>query len=425
MIDATAHIFSVGRAVVMNGLTNIPFPSAITESQGGRIQLSGVFHPEQSPNDPAAIRLSRGLAFQQQWIGLNDEPDAVPLVTSAQPQLTGMYMVESASIDWMRALTASGGTVGYSARLRRVKPAAASAIYELQYETAARSVALYSVTPAGLLWVPKSSRFTDFDAATVTRVTGDGLGVVGGAPVASAATGSVGALQFGLAAKNYYQAACTIEISHGGPGDSWVPVQGTQIPAVDYYDVRITNDLVRFTWTNDGSILFERAVTDGATGVVWATVNSFSIAADVTLTPAGAPTVIRNSPESVTVRYPANNGAYSSRYVSVTVNRGDSFATLGQNAQATGVAVTGGPASTLVPGGARSDSVDAAGFGWVVMASTAVTGSAGSFSVAAGSNAATFGMGAYTALAEASADFGDVIAQWWLATGYTQRSVSL
>jgi len=409
----------------MNGLTNIPFPNAITESQGGRINLSGVFHPEQSPNEPVAIRLSRCLGFQQQWIGLNDEPDAVPLVATRQPQLSGMYAVESASINWMRALTVAGGTVEYSATLRRVKPAASSAIYELQYETAARPVDVYAVTPAGLLWVPESSRFTDFDGTTVTRVTGDGLGVVGGAPVASAAVGSVGSVQFGLSAQNYYQAACTIEISHGGPGDSWVEVQGTQIPAVNYYEVRITNDLVRLTWTNDSNILFERAVSDGATGVVWSTVNSFSVAADVTLTPAGAPTVIRNSPESVTVRYPTNNGDYSSRYVSMTINRGDSFATLGQNAEATGVDVLGGPASTLVTGGARSDAVNAAGFGWVVIASTAVTGSAGSLSVAAGSTATTFGIGAYTSTAETTADFSDVIAQWWLAAGYTQRAVSL
>ena len=111
--------FTIGRAQLMNGPNATPFPGSIRQN-GDRLSLSGVFHPEAVANDSIARRHARSLAFVQQWTGLADEPDAVPVVSERQPQLTGAWNVRSATVDWMKSLTVNGGTVAYSAELERL-----------------------------------------------------------------------------------------------------------------------------------------------------------------------------------------------------------------------------------------------------------------------------------------------------------------
>ena len=191
------EVFTVGRATLVNGATGTPFPGEIRELAGGRVNISGVYHPEILAGESAVLRDARRLAFQQQWGGLSEEPDAVPVVSTKQPQLTGMYMVESSSVDWVRALTVNAGTVAYSAVLKRVLPASASAIHEVQYQTATRSTATHAVTAAGTVWLPGTRTHTDYSpAVALTRNTIDGSGVTGGLVSGGGTAGTVGTIAF-------------------------------------------------------------------------------------------------------------------------------------------------------------------------------------------------------------------------------------
>lgn len=433
MIDPAAHRFTLGRAALMNGPSGVPFPSTFSEQQDGSIRLSGVYHPEAVANDSPLLRNARRLAFQQQWIGLNDEPDAVPLVSTRQPQLTGMYQVISASVDWVASLTVNGGTVAYSAELRRLKPASAAAIHEIQYQTAKRSTAEYAVTAAGTVWLPSARTHTDYvPAAVLTRNTIDGLGVTGGLVPNGGTAGTVGTLSFGIAAADFYQAACTIEMRHGGEDTPWVAVQGTQIPDVPFYDLRISNGVNRFTWTNTDStnvadskeVLLEHVIESG--GIYsWESYAILEAGFSGASKPTATPTILRNESESVVIRYPiTNNLAFG--YLTVSINRGDSFATLVTDPRTIFIFMSKtSTAHTLMTGGTRSDATTN-GYGWTFLTTKSVIDNSDGILIGATADPShVLGVGPYSSTVTTDADYTDLVKQWWLAAGYTQRAVSL
>ena len=427
----TAHTFTLGRASLLNGPTCIPFPAQFSEQPDGRIRLSGTYHPEAVANDSVALREGRRLAFQQQWIGLNDEPDAVPLVSTSQPQITGMYMVESATVDWVASLTINGGTVAYSAELRRLKPASAAAIHEVQYQTAKRSTDEYAVTAAGTIWLPGTRTHTDYvPAAELTRNTIDGSGVIGGLVPSGGTAGTVGTLSFGIAAADFYQAACTVEIRYSGSSSPWVAVQGAQIPTVPFYDLRISNGVNRFTWTNtDGEffspakeVLLEHVIESG--GVYsWESYAILEIFFTGYAEPTAIPTILRNTPEAVSLRYPVTRGTKFA-YVTVSINRGDSFATLVTDPVVVlaNMSKTTRNNSSMV-GGRRSDA-KTNGYGWALISEDQVSGSTTMTIVETDRPQQVFAVGPYSSTVTTDADYTDLASQWWLAAGYTQRAVS-
>ena len=444
MIDPAAHIFTVGRASLMNGPTCVPFPAQINEQQGNRISLSGVYYPEAVVNDSPVLRDARRLAFQQQWIGLNNEPDAVPVVSTRQPQLTGMYKVESASVDWVSALTVNAGTVGYSAVLKRVLPASASAIHEIQYQTATRPTATHAVTAAGAVWLPGARTHTDYSpAVALTRNTIDGIGVTGGLVAGGGSAGTVGTIAFGIEASHFYQAACTIEIRLGGPSTPWVAVQGAQIPNVPFYDLRISNGVNRFTWTDEDTnepypgggrgkrIALDHVIEAAgvyswdlyATKEIFATVDGFAI-------PIATPTILRNTPESVVIRYPVTRGASAFAYYTVSINRGDSFATLSTDPQQLFVWMNKTTNSNTALTGGRRSNATTNDYGWTLLSADPIPsgniGFTGGMEISATSaSVQVWAVGPYSATVTVDADYTDLASQWWLAAGYTQRVVSL
>jgi hypothetical protein len=439
MIDPAAHSFTLGRASLLNGPSCVPFPAQFSEQQDGRIRMSGIYHPEAVANDSPVLRDGRRLAFQQQWIGLNDEPDAVPLVSTRQPQLTGMYQVLSATVDWVASLTINGGTVSYSAELRRLKPASAAAIHEIQYQTAKRSTDEHAVTSAGAVWLPGTRTHTDFaPAVALTRNTIDESGVIGGLVPGGGTAGTVGTLSFSIAATDFYQAACTVEIRYNGSDSPWVPVQGTQIPNVPFYDLRVTNGVNRFTWTNTTGtvhtagkqIVLEHVIVTGGvyTWAVYATTEIFgAVNSSAGFTePIATPTILRNTPESVVVRYPVTAGADAFGYFTVTINRGDSFATLATDPQILFVWMnkTSNDNTALV-GGRRSDATSN-GYGWTLLTTDPVTLSTSDSMQIAETSATVqvLAVGPYSSSVTTDADYDDLAAQWWLAAGYTQRAVA-
>ena len=438
------EVFTVGRATLMNGATGTPFPGEIRELAGGRINISGVYHPEILAGESAVLRDARRLAFQQQWVGLSGEPDAVPVVSTKQPQLTGMYLVESSSVDWVRALTVNAGTVAYSAVLKRVLPASALAIHEVQYQTATRSTATHAVTAAGTVWLPGTRTHTDYSpAVALTRNTIDGSGVTGGLVSGGGTAGTVGTIAFGIAADNFYQAACTVEIRHGGASTPWVAVQGTQIPNVPFYDLRISNGINRFTWTDTDTnapypgggtgkrIELDHVIESGgiyswelyATKEIFATLGGFAI-------PIATPTILRNTPESVVIRYPVTRGASAFAYYTVSINRGDSFATLSTDPQELFVWMFKTTNDNTALTGGRRSNATTNDYGWTLLSADPIPsgniGLTGGMEISATSaSVQVWAVGPYSATVTVDADYTDLASQWWLAAGYTQRTVSL
>lgn len=444
------EVFTVGRATLMNGATGTPFPGEIRELAGGRINISGVYHPEILAGESAVLRDARRLAFQQQWVGLSGEPDAVPVVSTKQPQLTGMYMVESSSVDWVRALTVNAGTVAYSAVLKRVLPASASAVHEIQYQTAKRITATHAVTAQGYVWFPGSKTHWDYEpqwsVAPLTRNTIDGAGVIGILAPNLGASAGVGSTTFGVVAQNFYQAACGVEIRYGGAATPWVPVQGTQIPNVPFYDVRMTNGLNRVTWTNvDGTpqpligpgtpkqVLLEHVIESG--GVYsWAQYAIKEIKTRGFAVPVAPPTIVRNTPESVVMRYATSTNGVNYSYITITINRGDSFASWSIPSHLPGTNTTviymfnSTDANTAFTGGVRSDALTN-GYGWALLSTDPIASFASSTAAVLqdqnDSPVQSWAVGPYSSTVTDDADYTYLASQWWLAAGYTQRTVSL
>jgi hypothetical protein len=82
-------------------------------------------------------------------------------------------------------------------------------------------------------------------------------------------------------------------------------------------------------------------------------------------------------------------------------------------------------ANTSMVGGSRSDA-QTNGYGWTLISEDQVTASSGTMSIRETDEAVTmFAVGPYSSTVTTDADYGDLVSQWWLAAGYTQRAVSL
>jgi hypothetical protein len=358
-----------------------------------------------------------------------------------------MYMVESATVDWVASLTINGGTVAYSAELRRLKPASASAVHDIQFQTAQRPTDEHAVTTAGAYWLPGTRTHTDYVPVTqvvLERNSIDGNGVVGALYNPADTAGNVGTISFGIDASNFYQAACTVEIRYGGSSSPWVAVQGTQIPTVPFYDVRISNGVTRATLTNNtplqisgaSQFLFENVVESG--GVYsWnkyatAEIDGSAGGSGGPMSAVATPTILRNTPESVVLRYQVTYNDETFSYRNVSINRGDSFATVSGPPQNIQIWVNHGESpyssdNAAMTGGRRSD-VERNGYGWALMTTGVITRTiptANKMSVNASSYLELiFAIGTYSSTVTVDADYEDLVSQWWLAAGYTQRAVS-
>ena len=435
-IDMT---FQVGRARLLNGPGGTPFPSKVRQTGADRISVSGVYHPEEVAGDSVEQRLARSLAFVQQWTGLAGVRDAVPVVVERQPQLSGIYRVRSADIDWLAALTVNGGTVSYDADLERIG-ASTAAVIEAQYVVAPRSTAVHAVTPEGLLFVPTARLHQNSLLLQVTR-QGEGGGVKGDRAPGAGNDPVVGSLQFGIRPDLYYAGGCTVEMRHHRVGGhafgDWQPAVGRQISQVQARDVRVTNGVIRCTWlgqdvavstADDGQIVVETW-----TGTGWSEVGRYQVevTSGAPIRPIGTPTIVRNSTGSVTVKIAADTSSNSpSKYVAFSIDRGQRFVRFSMTADTTiflkerGTPTAG---QTVLTGGIRSTGTNSDGWGWVFAHDGTITADAGADRWSIGAVAETkqlrWMLGAYKDSTWETAS--KLVAQWWLAQSTTERFVGL
>lgn len=436
MTDPASSIFRVGRADLLTDATLHPFPQKLRQPNAMRLDIAGVYYPDPSGSThPDAMRLL-GRAFVHQWLGLNEEPDAVPLVSTRAPELSGAYRVRSASVDWLKFVTDDRGIVHYAAELERVRPTSAAAVSEVQVTSATRSTAVHAVSAEGLYMLPRRVVHQNAGDMQIFRPGDDGYGTHGKFSPASPFASS---FQFGIDAANYYAGGCAVEIRQG-PSAPWYPVHGRQIPPTNAADLRITNGGIRVTWdgrrwatADAGVITLEQSLGDPGG---WSTVAEFTMTHPQNWRPIGTPSIIRNRPDSVAVKYPCDNLSNGqSHYISIGIGRGATFATLSAlSDRKVTVVEASNPTATTLTGGRRSTNPNADGYHWIVCTPEAFTTPASTvLEVAAGvSNPDTpsprswaFGVTDDGATADERRSHTQVVAQWWAGVSTTQRFVGL
>ena len=228
---------------------------------------------------------------------------------------------------------------------------------------------------------------------------------------------------------------------HQGPdgervGD-WVPVVMSQIPAVEARDLRISNGVIRCTFNGsdnavdaatDGDIVLD--AVDPATGL-WVHVATFQLSRTTPFRPVGTPMIVKNSPDSVAVKFACDTSSNSpSQYLSVGLDRGQTFVRFSGTVTTTYLRAVDDPARTTITGGIKSDAATPEGFGWVFAHDEtfddSVDGPVGRWSIGTGTTTPLqWALGVYNDFSFTRAEPDEVVSQWWLATGTTQRFVAL
>ena len=247
-------------------------------------------------------------AIRQQLLGLdeNDDEAIVPVTWSEDSAFDGFYEVLSVDVPTSDAQLLDFYITNCRVALERV-----AGYSNPTFEAVATNVTRtnsHAMSGAALLYLPGSVTY-DIDglsgiAASDTRAAADGTTVT----VLTAGDPNGKSYRFDVAAADYYKAACSIEVEYSG---TWYPVVGRQIPRATRF--RISNGIVRLTsassgtgatfeiWNGSAWVSWNVSLTDGsnlpyALGRTTPSMNPGLSARDIPVT------VLRNSPEQVTVR---------------------------------------------------------------------------------------------------------------------------
>lgn len=291
--------FTVGRASFDNN------PSGISHS-GDLVQFDVDILPS---------TLAEAKVLRQQVLGLANNPDepVVPVTWSADSDYDGFYRVLSVDVDpvqsylsnnLMRARLSLERVGGYSAALATLRWIATSRVV--------------ASSEQAVVWIPAAYNWQEIRSSSSTRTAESGA--VAGFDVTTGGATHDESADFSMAAADWYTGAAVVEQLVGG---SWYTIIGEQVPELSPEAIRLNNGLMRMTWQLDGDI-----VAEAYNGSTWDAIDDFTliVGSDVVV-PAGAPAILRNTPERCTIRYSANNGTEAdyARIVTVSLTRGNLF----------------------------------------------------------------------------------------------------
>lgn len=269
--------------------------------------------------------------YRQQLLGLVDNPDepVVPITWSDDSDWDGYYQIGSVQIVPTEVYLTDGYvrhfTVAVSAT--RVSGGFADATNELfcllvgstDLTTGdAVSADPFAVGMVGAVWVPATHPVTDWYATDESRSAAD----VDMYQVSVGSLGDAESQSFGLsttpAPADHYDGSCVIESYVGG---AYVPVVGRQVPS-EYASTRVSNGMVR-AWVNDSG----EVEVENWDGTTWRN-KTYDLTYDSGAATIEAPvsmTVLRNSPDMVTVRFtcPRTGSDDTKALLSFSVRRGE------------------------------------------------------------------------------------------------------
>lgn len=318
-------------------------------------------------------------AIRQQLVGLAANPDeeVVPVVWSEDSDVDGFYTVRSVTVPSTPVMLDAGFIPDLQVSLQRVAGGYANPTFEVYATNVSRTNA-HGVTGTPLLAVPGDGTSLTFDLTGFTylgtwdsRPTADGVEMF----VTSGGDPNGKAYRFDVEPADFYKGCCSIELEYGG---SWYPVVGRQIPHATRF--RISNQIVRFT-SGDASNEATFEVWDGASWVsqevsfydnaLGGTVHRMGRHSPGmvgwTATARDIPvTVLRNSPEHVTIRQSTFSDS-----LTFTLKRGDTHMAIHwtvptsgwQGSQRYGLALTTAAGGTARTGGVQGPFVGGSGAG--------------------------------------------------------------
>ena len=329
-------------------------------------------------------------ARRQQLIGLvnNDDEPVVPFTWSEDSSFDGHYRVTSVTVPSSEAMLTTGFVPQCSIQMEQVTGYA-----NPWFEVVTSSVVLTNghgvTTPKGLLGVtfPYVAAAVDTSSlpvlTTYTRNTEDGGSSFPLTAMTATAPVTLRSYRFSSPASYFYSGAARVEVLTNG---TWRTVIGRQLPAA-YDRWRISNGIVRLTSASaagaTGHLEVWNQAASGGVGA-WQSTDVahylyFSIPLQIGFPGTyGLPpiTIVRNSPERVTISvlsgagafsyYALDRGAMTVRHIGSGVRLG-----IGYNSSDPDYATT---LSSLVAGSVTAASADAHGNALVMGCSAAFAG---------------------------------------------------
>ncbi len=287
-------------------------------------------------------------AKMQQLAGMLDNPDeeVFPFTCGEDTTFDGFYRVRNLTLSPVAVYLATG-LCPFTVELERV-PTFATPVFESVVGSVVRTNSHGVTAPNGVItsWYSGASYTVEIDpTATLGPLAIEDGNIsiyTAGAPLA------VGSILSYLKPADYYKNQCKIEVKYGS---TWYPVVGHQIPLGVGINWRLNNGVTRLYPSADvGHGPFKvgtyqsAAWTDKEFGVMTNSTTFTGATADSS-DRALSVTVLRNSPERVTVR--TKNGAVSYDW---TLRRGELHVELSITQPSTGTARTWGVGCTTATG---------------------------------------------------------------------------
>jgi hypothetical protein len=196
------------------------------------------------------------------------------------------------------------------------------------------------------------------------------------------------------------------------------------------------------TYTNNGAgvgvgsgearlerVMFQGSYVAGDARLVWVEIGRWTMSLATPYVPQGTPTVVRNSPETVSVKFACNNSSnIESVYLTMSLDRGQSFVRWSGAIQFLAIEELSSPPFTALTGGVRATTAQPDDYVWVFATDEPFT-TAGTVCTINEASVAerswVFGSGDQSGSPETEAGPQDMINQWWYAAATTQRFVAL
>lgn len=325
-------------------------PNRITQ-EGDRLRVGGDF----------AVTAAEGRTLAAQLSGYpTPYEDVVPFTydaSDAASVLDGFYFVVSTSIDWVKL---AAGLFSWDAQLLRV-PGWQAPLFEVKCTGALRSNVHSITTSTAYGWCayPASATSVRFAGASSSTAVTE-YGASSNNVIGLYATGTAlytETLLYSVAAADFYDCACTIWTGSRVASSTAPDVSGHRLVVGSQVANAptawmISNDLVRvLPGPNAGEILvgqWQDSAHSPAGADSW-TYKAYKLIKDGTTgTSVGDPdtiTVLRNSPECVSVRVWFDHGSQVASYTDLTLRRGSPVVE--------GVSVIVGTSATLAHGVGR------------------------------------------------------------------------
>jgi len=355
--------FTIGHTAFTNG----PDSGSISRS-GGQIAFT---------LDINLGSLAAAQVADHQLRGYAEEGHPTPVIWDDDGTWGGFYKVVSVSVSPIENYLGNGVM---SAQITLERLSESFEIFASNSIT--RPVNEHAVTPSRLQAVPSTRHFHESDNAA----TNDTRTTIGGRLMKMTKTEATS--RYALRPGDFYDGAVLIEeyyeskwsplsgrqrLATGATATTWSTPPSPRYPGANNY--RVSNGLVRFSFVGE-SIKVEKS-----TASAWHPVTLVNLVevGSVPLVPAGEPTILRNDPLGVTLRYPMGGvpstgapiGAGYAPFLDISLRRGTLSATLvlsnkGAEFSTLVAAAIGSTGQTLITGASHATNADANGNRWII-----------------------------------------------------------